>query len=140
MASVALVDAGPLVGAIDRRDRRHALSASFFDGFTGRLLTTWPVVTETCHMVSARSAVTFMRSIARGGIEVRDIPREALPGIADLMERYADLPMDLADASLVWLADEMGIRDIVTFDERDFAVYRLSDGKRFNNLMATRRR
>jgi hypothetical protein len=140
MASVALVDAGPLIGAIDRRDRQHALSTSFFDGFAGRLLTTWPVVTETCHMISDRSAVAFMRSIARGGIEVRDIPREALSSIADLMERYVDLPMDLADASLVWLADKTGVRDIVTFDERDFSVYRLSEGKRFNNLIAGRRR
>lgn len=140
MASVALVDAGPLIGAIDKRDRRHALAVSFFDGFAGRLLTTWPVVTETCHMISDRSAIMFMRSIARGGIEVRDIPREALPGIADLMERYSNLPMDLADATLVWLADEIGVRDIVTFDERDFSVYRLSDGKRFNNLIAERRR
>jgi len=56
------------------------------------------------------------------------------------MERYADLPMDLADASLVWLADETGVRDIVTFDERDFSVYRLSDGRRFNNLIAAQRR
>lgn len=91
-------------------------------------------------MISNQSAVMFMRSIARGGIEVRDVPREALPGIAALMERYANLPMDLADATLVWLAEETGIRDIVTFDERDFSVYRLSDGKRFNNLIAERRR
>ena len=140
MASVALVDAGPLIGAIDRKDRRHTISARFFDGFAGRLLTTWPVVTEPCHMISDRSAVAFMRSIARGGIEVRDIPREALSGMADLMERYADLPMDLADASLVWLADETGVRDIVTFDEGDFSVYRLSDGKRFNNVIAAQRR
>lgn len=91
-------------------------------------------------MISRQSAIHFMRSIARGGIEVRDIPREALPGIADMMERYADLPMDLADASLVWLADETGVNDIATFDDRDFGVYRLANGRQFNNLMAARRR
>lgn len=63
-----------------------------------------------------------------------------MQGIADLMERYADLPMDLADASLVWLADEAGVRDIATFDERGFSVYRLSGGKRFNNLIRWQRR
>jgi predicted nucleic acid-binding protein len=56
------------------------------------------------------------------------------------MERHADLPMDLADASLVWLADEAGVRDIATFDERGFSVYRLSGGKRFNNLIRWQRR
>ena len=89
-------------------------------------------------MISRQSAIRFIRSIARGGIEVRDVPREALPGIADMIEKYADLPMDLADASLVLLGDETGIRDIVTFDERDFGTYRLASGKRFNNLMSTR--
>lgn len=54
------------------------------------------------------------------------------------MERYADLPMDLADASLVWLAEQTGIRDIATFDERDFTIYRLAGGKQFNNLFAAR--
>jgi uncharacterized protein len=140
MVSAALVDVGPLIGAINRRDQRHALSVSFFDSFGGMLLTTWPVVTETCHMISRQSAIRFMRSIGRGGIEIRDVPREALPGIADMMERYADLPMDLADASLVWLANETGVNDIATFDDRDFGVYRLANGRQFNNLMAARRR
>ncbi len=67
-----------------------------------------------------------MRSVARGGLEVRDVPQDVTERIADRMEKYADLPMDLADASLVWLEDETGIHDIITFDDRDFSVCRRS--------------
>ena len=81
-----------------------------------------------------------MKSVARGGIQIHDIPAEALGHVAELMEKYADLPMDLADASLVWLSDQIGVRDVVTFDERDFSVYRLAGGKRFNNLISGPRR
>lgn len=138
MATAALIDAGPLVAAGNKRDRRHVLSVEFIGGFEGALITTWPVLTEVCHLIPHRAAVRFMRSVALGGIEVRDVPPGALARIADMMEKYADLPMDLADASLVWLGDETGIRDIVTFDDRDFGTYRLASGKRFNNLMPTR--
>lgn len=137
MAAAALIDAGPLIAAGNKRDRRHVLSVRFIGGFEGTLVTTWPVLTEVCHLIPHRAAVRFMRLVARGGVEVRDIPQGALARIADMMEKYADLPMDLADASLVWLGDETGIRDIVTFDERDFGTYRLASGKRFNNLMPT---
>jgi predicted nucleic acid-binding protein len=140
MAFAALVDAGPLIALGDQRDDRHALSLRFFRDFDGPLHTTWPVLTEVSHMLSNQAAVRFLRTVLLGNIEVHDVPQSVLGKIADTMEKYADLPMDLADASLVWLADETGIRDIATFDEKDFAVYRLSGGKRFNNLLAKRRR
>ena len=138
MAAAALIDSGPLVAAGNKRDRRHGLSVEFIAGFEGTLITTWPVLTEVCHLIPHSAAVRFMRSVAGGGIEVRDVPGEALARIADMMEKYADLPMDLADASLVWLGDETGIRDIATFDEWDFGTYRLTSGKRFNNVIPTR--
>jgi hypothetical protein len=140
MAVAALIDAGPLIAAGNRRDRRHTASVRFLDGFEGTLLTTWAVLTEVCQLMPQHAVVRFVRSVSRGSLEVHDVPQEALAKIADLMEKYADLPMDLADASLLWLAEKMGIRDIVTFDERDFVTYRLAGGKRFNNLIATRRR
>jgi hypothetical protein len=56
---------------------------------------------------------------------------DALP-MKTLMERYADLPMDFADATLVHVANREGLRDIFTLDRRDFAVYRLKGGRSFN--------
>jgi predicted nucleic acid-binding protein len=51
------------------------------------------------------------------------------------MEKYDDLPMDLADASLVWLAGELGIIEVITLDETDFGIYRLPGGQRLTNLL-----
>jgi predicted nucleic acid-binding protein len=139
MPGAALIDAGPLIAA-GQRDHEHALSLQFLEAFDGILHTTWPVLTEVSHMIARQAAVPFLRSVSRGGIEIHDIPQAALGRIADMMEKYGDLPMDLADASLVWLAEEIGIRDIATFEERAFTIYRLPGGKRFNNLLATRKR
>jgi uncharacterized protein len=58
-----------------------------------------------------------------------------LPRIAALMTKYADLPADFADVSLVWLAHKKRIDKIVTVDDRDFAVYRSYAGKPFKNLL-----
>lgn len=74
-----------------------------------------------------------MRWVARGGTVVQEIPADQASVIAALMERYADRPMDLADASLVWLADAIGITDIVTIDRSGFDAYRTGAGKRFRN-------
>jgi predicted nucleic acid-binding protein len=140
MAIAALIDAGPLVAAGSRRDRWRVVSVEFIDGFEGTLHTTWPVLTEACHLTPHDGALRLLKWASRGGVAIHDIPREGIAKIADMMEKYADLPMDLADASLVWLADEIGIRDIATLDERDFATYRLAGGKRFNNLLTGRGR
>jgi predicted nucleic acid-binding protein len=140
MAIAALIDTGPMIAAGSRNDRWHALSTRFIDEFRGTLLTTWPVLTEACHLAPRHAAVRLMKWVSRGGIALHDVPQAALEEIAGLMEKYADLPMDMADASLVWLADRTGVLDIATFDEKDFAVYRLAGGKRFNDLLAMRRR
>ena len=57
-----------------------------------------------------------------------------LPGLAALIRKYSDRPMDLADASLVWLAEKTGVTDIITIDGANFAVYRTSERKAFRNL------
>ena len=56
---------------------------------------------------------------------------ESLKKIKSLMKKYADLPMDFADASIVCLASETGIQNIVTFDRKDFTIYRLPKKKNF---------
>jgi predicted nucleic acid-binding protein len=76
-----------------------------------------------------------MRWVAAGGVTVREMTPTAPDDIATLMEKYDDLPMDLADASLVWLAGELGILEVVTLDETDFGIYRLPGGKRLANLL-----
>jgi predicted nucleic acid-binding protein len=132
----ALLDTGPLVAWLDKSDGDHARVAAFFAGYGGRLLTTWPVLTEVCHLLPRHVSGRFMRWVAAGGTEVAELAPPAADEIAAMMEKYSDLPMDVADASLVWLAGRRGLQQVITLDETDFGIYRLPDGKRLVNLLA----
>lgn len=132
----ALLDTGPLVAWLDKSDGDHARVAAFFAGYGGRLLTTWPVLTEVCHLLPRHVSGRIMRWVAAGGTEVAELAPPAADEIAAMMEKYSDLPMDVADASLVWLAGRRGLRQVITLDETDFGIYRLPDGKRLVNLLA----
>ena len=124
-----LVDAGPLIALLDRSDKNHRRIKKFLDQYSGRLLTTWPVLAETCHFVPERVQIRFLHWAASGGLSVIELHETALATIADWKEKYHDLPMDLADASLLWVAEQTGILEILTIDLRDFAAYRLPNGK-----------
>jgi len=135
-AHVALLDTGPLVAFFVRRDPDHRRVVQFLRGFSGRLLTTWPVLAEVCHFLEPKVAVGFLRWIEQGGASLVELPPEDLPAVAALMERYADRPMDLADATLVWIGGQLGIGDVLTLDRGDFQTYRLPDGSPFRDLLA----
>jgi len=137
--NAALVDTGPLVALFVRNDPDHARVAAWLRGFRGKLLTTWPVLTEVCHFLRPDVAIGFLRWIEGGGAGVVDVPAEDLAGVIRMLEKYVDRPMDLADASLVWLAGRSGVRDILTVDTGDFGAFRTSQGKAFNDLLASRR-
>ena len=124
-----LVDAGPLIALLDRSDRHHRRVAAFARRYKGRLLTTWPVLAEACHFLPERVQVRLLRWAAAGHLGVVELPEPALAAIADWKERYENLPMDLADASLLWVAQQTGVLEILTIDIRDFAVYRLPNGR-----------
>ena len=73
--------------------------------------------------------IGFLRWADAGGLNVVELHESALAVLADWKERYLDLPMDLADASLIWIAQQTGVLDILTIDLKDFSVYRLPNGK-----------
>lgn len=123
-----LVDAGPLIALTDRSDKHHRRVASYLRRFSGSLLTTWPVLAEACHFMPEHAQIAFLRWADAGGLAVMEMNPSALATLADWKEKYADLPMDLADASLLWLARQTGVLDILTIDLKDFSVYRLSNG------------
>lgn len=130
-----LVDAGPLIALQDRSDRHHRKVRRFIEQYRGTLLTTWPVLAEACHFLPERSQIRFLRWAAAGGLNVIELHESALGTIADWKEKYRDLPMDLADASLLWIAEQSGVTDILTIDLRDFAAYRLPGGKALVPIM-----
>jgi predicted nucleic acid-binding protein len=123
----ALVDAGVLVGYLDPRDREHAGAVAAFKAVSGKILTTWPAATEAAHLLGrehpeGRDALLAM--ICDGALELARLDEEDAPRLRQLMAKYSDLPMDLADATLVRVAEREGIDTILTFDRRDFKVYR----------------
>ena len=133
-----LVDAGPLIALFDKDDGHHAAIKRLLHDTAGRLITTWPVVTETSHMLDfdARAQLDFYRWVAAGGVVVHEVPQEALGRIIELVEKYGDRPMDLADATLVVAAEALGTAEIVSLD-RDIEIYRIAGRARFQNPYVT---
>ena len=134
-----LLDTGPLVAWLDRDDAHHAPVKRWMTAFQGELLTTWPVVTEACHMVPERAAPMLLRWIERGGATLVEIPVSSLRAMATRMDKYADLPMDLADATLLWVAEHEGVLEVLTLDRRDFGIYRTARGRVLRDVLERQR-
>jgi predicted nucleic acid-binding protein len=137
---VILADSGFWIALGSRSDRYHDRAVRAAQKYAAEgFITTWPVLTEVVHLLAHRvhpdRANVFVGDIAHGAAIVADLPEDALLRIETLMRRYADLPMDLADASLVVLAEELGEGRILSSDARDFEGYRWKNRKPFVNLL-----
>ena len=133
-----LIDTGPLVAYLDASDPNHAETAACLDDFTGQLFTTSAVITEAMHFAVASPAGPRLLAdfAAAIGLSVFDITQPAtLPAAADLMDKYSDLPMDFADATMVLLAEQADTLEILTLDRRGFTVYRTRDGNPFHLVL-----
>ena len=133
-----LLDTGPLVAYLDSRDPSHEAVSGVWDAFTGRLVTTSAVVTETMHFVSAspKGPRYLFDLLTAAAIDVFDLSRPPELGEAvTLMERYADTPMDFADATLVLLAEALDVPEILTLDRRGFSAYRTRQGESFRLVL-----
>ena len=86
-------------------------------------------------MLPRHRTTVFLRSVARSNFTLVHVPEQELPALVALMDKYADRPMDFADATLIWLADATSITDIVTLDS-GFHIYRTRRGKAFRNRFA----
>jgi hypothetical protein len=128
-----LLDTGPLVAMLHRGDQDHEACADFLAHFRGILLTTGPVLTEAMFLLSGVTggASACLEFFIRGGAVLVPLTRESLIRCNALMAKYADVPMDFADASMVALAQETQIKKIFTLDHRGFAIYRFSKDSRF---------
>lgn len=134
-----LVDSGPLIALFNRADRWHASVAEWLQANPRiKLVTTWCVLTEVCAMLSRRvhneAALDVLRWALRGGITVDGAPQDALVSMLAISERFADLPFDLADASIAEAAERMRIRRVLSIDS-DFDVYRDHAGRALQNVL-----
>ena len=135
---MALADTGYWLALANRRDRWHDQAVSVTRRIDDRLVVTWPVLAETCHLMLARLGVEaelrFLDQVSRN-VDIHEIQPERLPEIHALLEKYQDLPMDLADASLVVAANDLGDGRILSTDRRDFRTYRCKEKQPFRNLL-----
>ena len=134
------VDTGFLFALLDKSDAWHARAVAVAPTVEEGWITTWPVLTEATHLIArrlgSRLAQALMDEVADGGLICWDIPHDRIARIPTMMARYQSLPMDLADASLVLLAEHLDHGRILTTDERDFGSYRWKSRKPFHNLLA----
>jgi uncharacterized protein len=134
-----LADTGFFYALLDRDDAWHARCRDAAAALEEGLVTTWLVLTEAVHLVSrslgVEPAVALMEEVADGDVTVWDLTPESRAKVPGLMRRYADLPMDLADASLVLLAESLGHGRILTTDQRDFRTYRWKTRRPFESLL-----
>ena len=135
-----IVDSGFFYACLDASDAHHAHAVGFLSTVAEGWITTWPVVTETSCLLQARlgsqAASAFVAEIGEGSIHVWELPQGAAQRMAQLMMQYRKLPMDLADASLLLLAEHLGHGRILTTDRRDVGAYRWKARKPFVDLMA----
>ena len=127
MTGQLLLDTGAFVALLDRSEARHVDCVAALEGWTGAVLTTEAVLTETLHLVAPswsaqRAALEFL---FRGAVALVPSSEASLRRVGALMERYRNLPMDFADATLVVLAEDVGSNHVLSLDRRGFATYRL---------------
>lgn len=137
--NICLLDTGPLVALLDRSEPDHNRVKRFMADLRGsRLVTTGAVITEAFYFLSEvrdgpASVVAFIQASAT---EVREVfGADALAASVRLMSRYANIPMDFPDATLVWVAEQSGADRILTLDRRGFTSFRFGKNRQFKLLL-----
>ena len=128
-----LVDAGPLVALLHRDDQHHRECVATLAGLHDSLVTVWPAVTEAMYLLnfSWRAQDALWELVLEETVRLLPLETEDYPRMQELMRKYRTLPMDLADAALVCVAERERIKRIFTLDRRDFSIYRPSKLGRF---------
>jgi len=130
-----LIDSGPLISLFDVDDNHHQKVKNFLKLSKHNFISTLAVYTEVSHLLdfSIKAQQDFYEWVMRKGVIISDINQHDMPRIVELTAKYADLPMDFADATLVITAEKTGIREIISLD-KDFDVYRLPGREKIRNV------
>ena len=130
-----LIDTGPIISLLNRRDRYHQECAALFRELNCPFYTTLPVITEAMYFLGECGGVTAQSSlwklVLRGDFVLHHPSIKELLRMSELMEKYHDHPMDFADASLVTLAEGGHLNRVFTLDYNDFTTYRLPQNSKF---------
>ncbi len=130
---IAIIDTGPWVALIDRSETRHAECVQWLKDFSGRLYSTEAVLTEVLYLLnfSIAAQCAALDFVLESVVEIVPASTKSLKKTKNLMKKYADLPMDFADATIVCLATETSMQNVVTFDRKDFSIYKLPKKQSF---------
>jgi predicted nucleic acid-binding protein len=131
-----LIDTGPIVAILLESDEHHKPCVEQLHHIRGPLLTCWPVITEAAWLLRTypRALRKLLSSFHGRPFELVALGETDLPGIAAILAKYEALRIQLADASLVHLANREGIETMFTLDRRNFGVVRLAHGKKLRLL------
>lgn len=136
---MVIADTGFFVALLRPVDHAHHAALRAYEAIEEPLVATWPVLTEATHILATRAhpglASGLVESFASGEFLLAEQGIGDLRRMETLMRKYRDLPMDVADASLVVLAEKIGSGRILSTDRRDFKSYRWKNRKPFTNLM-----
>ena len=141
--SSIITDSGFWIALFHRNDRYHEAAVEALSDFaSSRFVVTWPVMVEVGHFLHQRAGfdqqLNFFQGISQGGADIFHLSEDVhLSRLLVLMEKYRDLPMDVADASLVLVAEALGHGRILSTDQRDFHTYRWKQHEPFENLLLT---
>ncbi len=121
-----LVDAGPLVALLHADDSQHHSCRVLFESLKEPMLTVWPAVTKAMYLLGFdwRGQEALWNLLSRGVVVLSPLDATDFPRMRELMSKYRDLPMDLADAALVRVAERDRLKRVFTLDRRGFSVYR----------------
>jgi len=130
---LTLVDTGPLVALLDRSDPHHAACVKAAAGLPPELSTVWPALTEALYLLSDLPAAQdrLWNLLLSGRLDIATLDSPDLPRIDALMRKYRDLPLDLADAALIRVAERERCARIFTLDRRHFSIVRPRHRKTF---------
>jgi predicted nucleic acid-binding protein len=131
-----LLDTGVIVAWLDRREQFHSRATELVDRLSAPLVTSESVITEACYLLrkvpGASEAV--IANVEAGTLQIPLRLAESAGEVRKMLRKYSDRSIDLADASLIWLASALGSGDILTLDA-DFRVYRWSKNNPFRLLI-----
>ena len=131
------------IALFDKSDQHHLGVKNKLEEFRrdvqGKLITTWPIINEATYLlkehVHLKAQLDFLNWIILGGLELMDLQKEDLVQIENVQRKYADLPMDFSDATLLVVAERLNVHEVFTID-KDFLIYRILGKKHFKNLMS----
>ncbi len=121
-----MVDAGPLYAYVDADDRHHGACADLLETHPGPLIVPTLVITEVVYLLGTRlgaqAELRFLADLASGAFDVEPVHATDWLRIADLVDRYQDLPLGPVDASVIACAERLGVDEVATVDRRHFTV------------------